>query len=349
MGLTPLDSPYANVFTLAQEFPDINLRGDTVAYVARYTNPLIGASYWDGDAIFEDLTGDGRPDVLVSGNTREVGALPLPEVVLFRDPPTWSRSAVPLPALYASRFALRGSVLALAGRASSGLTLEVHSITRAATPTFTRLAQLPGVEFPALALGDCDADGDHDLFAAGADANGLPVATLYRNDAGTFTAATTLPGLFRGDAAFGDVDGDGDADLAYTGVRYGPGLAEGNVLAYRMQGCVPTPIVVPVQLRNMIGEFLAFEDVTGDGRVDIAVSGFDEPFRDRLVYLRLAAGDGAGSFTYIERSERQTYGTGSGTLLGLPGNGSRPSFLGMGIGNANIPGVWFYSRPSDVN
>ncbi|HYE58970.1 MAG TPA: FG-GAP-like repeat-containing protein, partial [Rhodothermales bacterium] len=280
---------------------------------------------------------------------RDSAAAPAPGIVLYREGTSRVRLVPSLPALFASRLALRGSVLAMAGRGGSGLTLEVYTVTRAATPTFTRLAQLPGLEFPALALGDCDADGDNDLFAAGADANGLPVATLYRNNGGTFTAVATLPGLFRGDAAFGDADGDGDDDLAYTGARYGPGLAEGNVLAYRMQSCVPTSVVVPALLRNMIGEFLAFEDVSGDGRVDIAVSGFDEPFRDRLVYLRLASGDGAGNFAYVDLSQRQTFGVGSGTVLGLPSSGSRPSFLGIGIGNANIPGVWFYSRPGEAN
>jgi hypothetical protein len=346
MGLLEHGLPFSGLYAHRQEIVHVAVGGD-ITYEEQYNVESLPDAFWNGDAIFEDLTGDGRADILMMGDARrDSAATPAPGIVFYREGTSRVR-IVPttLPALYASRFALRGTTMALAGRGASGLTLEVFAVTRAATPTFARLAQLPGLEFPALALGDCDRDGDMDLFAAGANAAGLPQATLYRNDGGTFTPVATLPGLFRGDAAFGDVDGDGDDDLAYTGYRYGPGLAEGNVLAFRMQGCVPTPLPVPAAFQPMMGEFLVLEDVTGDGRVDLVVSGLVEPFRARDARLRIAQGNGAGGLLHLPLGDRFTFALGSGTLLGLPANGVRPSFFGIGIGPSDQPGVWFHSRP----
>jgi len=99
----------------------------------------------------------------------------------------------------------------------------------------------------------------------------------------------------------------------------------------------------------MMGEFVALEDVTSDGAADLVVSGFDEPFRDRLAHLRIATGDGRGVFTFVNAATRDAFGFGSGTLLTLPTGGPRPSFLGLGLSHLDALGVWFYTRPEFGN
>ncbi len=344
MGLLERGLPYSGLYRLQSEGKR-TAPGGAITYLPVYNPEGLPDALWDGDVVFEDLTGDDRADILIMGNSARDSVAARPVIALYREGTSRIRSIPTLPALYASRFAYRRGVLALAGRGATGLALEVYAVTKAVTPTFTRLAQLPGLEHPSLALGDCDADGDLDLFASGADAAGLPTARLYRNDGATFTPGAVLPGLFRGDASFGDFDGDGAADLAYSGYRYGPGGAEGNVYVYRMVGCVPTPVAVPASMRRMMADFVALEDVTSDNVVDLLVAGLNPPFRAGTASLRLALRLGNDGFVEAVTGQRQAFGNGSATLLTLPTGGPRPAVVGLGLGSGSTPGVWFYTRP----
>jgi hypothetical protein len=77
---------------------------------------------------------------------------------------------------------------------------------------------LPDVSGVAFAWGDCDNDGDLDLFVSGSP--GYPsarIARIYENDSGVFTAQAHFSGVCAGSAAFADYDNDGDLDLLFSG------------------------------------------------------------------------------------------------------------------------------------
>jgi hypothetical protein len=321
--------------------PDVQT--DTVAYVVNYHATNLPVGLWNGDVLFEDLNGDGKSDVLITGNAAQDSGAAVPQTFLYLDAlGTSVRVNTPLPNLHASRLALRDNLLAVAGRSATGPMLDVYRVTRAATPTFARLASLPGLELPALAWGDCDGDGDRDLFAAGISEGGVPTATLFRNDGGVFNTVATLPGLYRGDAAFGDVTGDGVEDLAYSGFRYSPDGAEGNVFVYRMAGCAPTPLAVPEPMRTMMADAVMLEDFDLDGDLDLATAGLDAPFFSRRGSFRVARNDGQGGLSVAV--DQNAVGIGSGTYARVGVPIPRPSFVGMGLSDTGGPEFWFYTR-----
>ncbi|MEJ1928815.1 FG-GAP-like repeat-containing protein [Nostoc sp. NIES-2111] len=80
---------------------------------------------------------------------------------------------------------------------------------------------LVGVSRGCLTWGDCDNDGDLDLFLTGSSTGAAAGATckLYLNSGGVLTSAAipNITAVFNSSATWGDFDSDGDLDLAVNG------------------------------------------------------------------------------------------------------------------------------------
>ena len=273
--------PTTNIlrFTIANR--STPARGDTTFSVAYSSTVNQFGSVWGGDVLVHDLNGDGRADLVFSGandstsTARPVSGAATQSGGTPRTLNSVSVAEFPLPALAHARLAASGRTVAAMGRTASGaLTLTLLRRSAATGTAHAATALSTGLELGALAFGDCDRDGDDDLFATGLDAAGRPRALLYRNDGGTFaeTAATGVPGIFNGDALMRDLDGDGDADLALTGSAYGPFGTEGVTRVLRAENCAFTPVALAPDIEHLEGTGIATGDLEGDGR-DLFVMG----------------------------------------------------------------------------
>jgi hypothetical protein len=86
--------------------------------------------------------------------------------------------------------------------------------------SFTEIsAGLMNVYRGSIEWGDCDNDGDLDIFMVGKNDGGVFVTKLYRNlGGGSFSEiSNSFPGVIDGCAAWGDFDNDGDVDILFNG------------------------------------------------------------------------------------------------------------------------------------
>ena len=293
---------------------------------------------WRGDAATGDFNGDGRPDLVLTGDRAAPGAArpdPISRLYLNQAGALLATSAA-LPGLFHSRIAVAPGLLALTGTTGSALTTQVFAVASAGTVALR--ATLAGVEHGALAFGDCDRDGDADLVATGLDAAARPVARLFRNTGTGFAEEPTdLPGVYGGDLAFADVDGDGALDLALTGVTYGPLGLEGVTRLYGSAGCRFTERPLPAEVGSVGGHTVRFADLDRDGTIDLVLSGFAGPFYARNA--RVYALAGKGSAFALSPSYAGTL-FGSAVLLDANGNGLLDLLV---LGRTGVgPGVAYY-------
>jgi len=167
-----------------------------------------------------------------------------------------------------------------------------------------------GVTQGSIDLGDHDADGDLDLLICGSTTSGFAVPTtqLYDNDGtGHFTLQPAgLPDLYRGAARWGDYDGDGDLDIALTGAPANLGDPALARIARNDGGGVFQ--VLDVGLPGLAGGALAWGDLDGDGRLELAITG----------------GEGADVFTRIYGHAGSLANTPPSPPSGLRSTGSPP-------------------------
>jgi hypothetical protein len=159
---------------------------------------------------------------------------------------------------------------------------QYHDLFRQTDAAFAPLAEpsLPGGDIRAT-WGDCDGDGDLDLFAGG---------VIHRNEGGWFVADLPLGADPRAAGAWGDFDGDGDLDLAVAGgdsrlafvLRNAAGVFENLEAAF-----------VPVY-----DGAVAWGDPDNDGDLDLAISGRESDVFQSFPQLRVYRND-AGVFTEV--------------------------------------------------
>lgn len=134
---------------------------------------------------------------------------------------------------------------------------------------------VPGLQEGQAAWGDYDADGDLDLAVTGGLGTTTFISRIYRNDGDdNFTLLNApLQGLWFSAAAWADVDGDGDLDLSIAGAAAQNTTISANLRLYRNDGA--DQFVEVSGFQGAAGAKLTWGDVNGDGRPDLAVTGYD--------------------------------------------------------------------------
>ncbi len=204
-----------------------------------------------GSVTWHDMNQDGRPDIIVTGQsltgyTPDNVEILVPSTSIYINQGRDSFRIVSsngLPAVYNSKVAagdFDGDGLpdiVMGGRTSTGLVLGVwlaNSVQRfvSAPTTFT------GLQVTSISVSDNDSDGDNDFIVSGMDDQGVAHLQLFANDGlAHFTELTTdLPNLYFGGTAFGDVDFDGDEDLLINGGHIGPMIMRGETSLYLNDG-----------------------------------------------------------------------------------------------------------------
>ena len=133
-----------------------------------------------------------------------------------------------------------------------------------------RSATLPDLTRGALAWIDANNDGAPDLIITGTTGSTRQGA-LYLNDGNGFFSPdplTSLPGLTQASLSVGDYDRDGDQDFALSGQGTVPFTA-----VYRNQGVRGGFRTLTSNLPQLRGGSVAWGDATGNGRLDLLVSG----------------------------------------------------------------------------
>ena len=167
-----------------------------------------------------------------------------------------------------------------------------------------RDAGFVGLANCAVAWGDYDNDGDHDLLITGVAEPQAFVTRLYRNDGtGGFTDARAgLKGLLYASVAWGDYDADGDLDILLSGASITPFILEGQLKIYRnhegrftdasdrLMGTFENDVTP-----GLYHGAVAWGDYDGDGYLDFLVAGVASPLGNEN--LQVYNNDRYGHFT----------------------------------------------------
>jgi hypothetical protein len=153
--------------------------------------------------------------------------------------------------------------------------------------TFQSHVDYPTANGPtSVAIGDLNGDGNPDLAVACKNSNSVSI--LLGNGDGTFRAHSDFAvGVQPEGIAIGDFNGDGKPDVAVLNT----GDATLTILLNSGNGTFSSfaPISLQRQSKNSSYVAIAVADLNGDGRLDVAVTGFDGA-------LAILLGNGDGTF-----------------------------------------------------
>jgi hypothetical protein len=150
-------------------------------------------------------------------------------------------------------------------------------------------ANIEGVCFSSVALGDVDNDNDLDLFVLGQNLNSNNnIAAIYINTNGSFEVSSqSITGLYNGNADFGDYDNDGDLDLAINGF-------DGGSVTNIYSNTNGTFTDLAAGLEAVQYGSIKWSDFNNDGYLDLISSGNNGTIDTTLVYIN----SGSGTFTH---------------------------------------------------
>lgn len=355
-GMNPSGTILTQLYSGGEESFTVD-RGDTTFTLSFSLVTQTLEQVWRSSSLWYDFDADGDLDlVLMGARSPEVPFNPVTGLYL-NDRGQLSRTNAALPGLYDGAIAIGdlygdGRIfLLLSGRSADEqplFNLYRIDVFEAGNGTGTHDAQaiqmavdIPGFALPALALGDCDADGDQDLALSGLDAVGRPHVRLYRNSGSGFTdVPQSIPGLFNGGLAFADVDGDTDADLVVTGAAYGPATLEGVTALYRSHDCTLTKDP-SFNVPPLAGNTALLADHDNDGDHDLLLNGFAGNPQDPRETLHVYLNEGSGAFTLYDEQQGALYS--NAAWLDLNGDGFLDPLVAGSRSGA--PTVILYRKP----
>ncbi|MEM7512104.1 MAG: FG-GAP-like repeat-containing protein [Bacteroidota bacterium] len=233
-----------------------------------------------GSVAFADVDGDGDQDVLITGSSASI-----PTAKLYMNNAQGIFSEVEdTPFLGTIRGAVAFSDIEKDGDPDLLISGYTTSNPQSSTTTlyvndgkgnFELNPNTPfeGIDASTLTFSDLDGDEDEDLLITGENNEGFTIAKLYANDGqGLFTevADTNLRGTFLSSVSIKDIDQDSDMDILVSGSMTG-GYA---TVLYMNNGDWEFTPLENTMFPGAIYGSVAIEDVDGDKKQDIFVSGY---------------------------------------------------------------------------
>ena len=232
-----------------------------------------------GDGCWADFDGDGRPDLLIIGESYDTGDGNYAQIYRNLGNDQFS--------LWASFPGLRIAKVAIADFNNDGRMdilmagLGVTQLYRNdGVGVFTLVSTpFPGLDNPALAWGDFDCDGYPDLALSG-NVGSVRYSAIFHNEGGTsFTNINAaLPLVEIGAFAWGDYDNDGYLDLAMCGYT-GSGTTC-KIFRNSSGTFVDSGVVLP----GVYNGDLRWGDFDNDGRLDLAITGIGDAGKLTRIY-----------------------------------------------------------------
>ncbi|NOU17000.1 MAG: T9SS type A sorting domain-containing protein [Bacteroidales bacterium] len=162
--------------------------------------------------------------------------------------------------------------IAVSGWTASGDISKIYKNNGDQTFTEQMSISLPGVHGRSFEWGDCDNDGDLDLFLTGMINNTWTyLSKIYINNGNnSFTelVGTPFAGVSQGFSKWGDMDNDGDLDIISTGYN-------GGIISkfYRNDGGNTFTELTGVNLTPVQASSIDLGDLDNDGDLDIIIAG----------------------------------------------------------------------------
>ncbi|MEX0610210.1 MAG: FG-GAP-like repeat-containing protein [Balneolaceae bacterium] len=251
---------------------------------------------WQGSHAFEDVTGDGHLDLLITG--RNSSNLRISTLYLNDGNGGFSDSGETLEGVAYSSVAFADVEgdgdpdLLITGLNSSNQNVSKLYLNDGNGGFSDSGQTLEGVNYGSVTFADVEGDGDPDLLITGINSSNQHISKLYLNDGngGFSDSGQTLEGVNLSSVAFTDVEGDGDLDLLITG-RNSSNLRISTLYLNDGNGGFSDS---GETLEGVAYSSVAFADVEGDGDPDLLITGYNSSGqRISKLYLN----DGNGGFS----------------------------------------------------
>jgi hypothetical protein len=229
-----------------------------------------------GSVAWSDYTGDGQPDLLLTGDT---GSGRISKLYKNTGSGFSEDTSISLPGVYWGSVAWSDynadgkPDFLLTGDIGSGGISKLYKNTGSGFTEDTSIS-LPGVGFSSVAWSDYNGDGKPDFLLTGNTSSEAQssISKLYKNTGSGFSEDTSisLPGVQGGSVAWSDYDGDGKPDLLLTGLGHSNRTIS---KLYKNTGSgfsEDTNIYLPYGVQD---GSVAWSDYTGDGKPDFLLTG----------------------------------------------------------------------------